>query len=96
MIAALREQLSLLENKATITPEQLANEVQVLYPDILSFSFGQSEEINVKTQEKQKIPVLNVSWRVEPNAVVQLQFTDWMKARLNAQTIKIINEFPKL
>lgn len=96
MIAALREQLSFLENKATITPEQLANEVQVLYPDILSFSFGQSEEINVKTQEKQKIPVLNVSWRVEPNAVVQLQFTDWMKARLNAQTIKIINEFPKL
>lgn len=96
MIAALREQLSFLENKATITPEQLANEVQVLYPDILSFSFGQSEEINVKTQEKQKIPVLNVSWRVEPTAVQQLQFTDWMKARLNAQTIKIINEFPKL
>ena len=96
MIAALREQLSLLENKATITPEQLANEVQVLYPDILSFSFGQSEEINVKTQEKQKIPVLNVSWRVEPTAIEQLQFTDWMKARLNAQTIKIINEFPKL
>lgn len=92
MIAALREQLSLLENKATITPEQLANEVQVLYPDILSFSFGQSEEINVKTQEKQKIPVLNVSWRVEPNAVVQLQFTDWMKARLNTNTIKIVNE----
>lgn len=95
MILVLREQLSTLENKATITPEQIASEVQVLYPEVLSFSFAQSEEINIKTQEKQTIPVVNVSWRVEPTTFEQQKFSNWMKARLNTETIKIVNEISK-
>jgi len=95
LILALRGELSLIQNKAAITPEQLAHEVQVLYPNILSFSVAESEEINVKTQEKQKIPVVSVSWSVEPSSVEQQQFSDWMKARLNTNSIKIVSEISK-
>ena len=91
-ISQLREQLASFETKAKITPEQLAREVQVLYPHVLSFSVAESEEINLKTQQKQTIPVVNLAWSVTPTALEQQQFSDWMKARLNTNTIKIVNE----
>ena len=91
-ISQLREQLASFEAKAKITPEQLAREVQVLYPHVLSFSVAESEEINLKTQQKQTIPVVNLAWSVTPTALEQQQFSDWMKARLNTNTIKIVNE----
>lgn len=91
-ISQLREQLASFETKAKITPEQLAREVQVLYPHVLSFSVAESEEINLKTQQKQTIPVVNIAWSVTPTALEQQQFSDWMKARLNTKTIKIVNE----
>ncbi len=91
-ISQLREQLASFETKAKITPEQLAREVQVLYPHVLSFSVAESEEINLKTQQKQTIPVVNLAWSVTPTALEQQQFSDWMKARLNTKTIKIVNE----
>lgn len=91
-ISQLREQLASFETQAKITPEQLAREVQVLYPHVLSFSVAESEEINMKTQEKQTIPVVNLAWSVTPTALEQQQFSDWMKARLNTNTIKIVNE----
>ena len=58
-ISLLREQLASFETQGKITPEQLAREVQVLYPHVLSFSVAESEEINLKTQQKQTIPVVN-------------------------------------
>jgi hypothetical protein len=82
----------LFETQGKITPEQLAREVQVLYPHVLSFSVAEFEEINMKTQEKQTIPVVNLAWSVTPTALEQQQFSDWMKARLNTNTIKIVNE----
>jgi len=91
-ISQLREQLASFETQAKITPEQLAREVQVLYPHVLSFSVAESEEINLKTQQKQTIPVVNIAWGVTPTALEQQQFSDWMKARLNTNTIKIVNE----
>ncbi|MDD3479782.1 MAG: TIGR00341 family protein [Paludibacteraceae bacterium] len=91
-ISQLREQLASFETKAKITPEQLAREVQVLYPHLLSFSVAESEEINLKTQQKQTIPVVNSTWSVTPTALEQQQFSDWMKARLNTNTIRIVNE----
>ena len=91
-ISQLREQLASFETKAKITPEQLAREVQVLYPHVLSFSVAESEEINLKTQQKQTIPVVNLAWSVTPTALEQQQFSDWMKARLNTNTIRIVNE----
>jgi hypothetical protein len=91
-ISQLREQLASFETKAKITPEQLAREVQVLYPHVLSFSVAESEEINLKTQQKQTIPVVNIAWSVTPTTLEQQQFSDWMKARLNTNTIKIVNE----
>ena len=91
-ISQLREQLASFETQAKITPEQLAREVQVLYPHVLSFSVAESEEINLKTQQKQTIPVVNIAWSVTPTALEQQQFSDWMKARLNTNTIKIVNE----
>ena len=91
-ISQLREQLASFETQAKITPEQLAREVQVLYPHVLSFSVAESEEINLKTQQKQTIPVVNLAWSVTPTALEQQQFSDWMKARLNTNTIKIVNE----
>ena len=91
-ISQLREQLASFETKAKITPEQLAREVQVLYPHVLSFSVAESEEINLKTQQKQTIAVVNSTWSVTPTALEQQQFSDWMKARLNTNTIKIVNE----
>lgn len=91
-ISQLREQLASFETQAKITPEQLAREVQVLYPHVLSFSVAESEEINLKTQQKQTIPVVNIAWSVTPTALEQQQFSDWMKARLNTNTIRIVNE----
>lgn len=91
-ISQLREQLASFETMAKITPEQLAREVQVLYPHVLSFSVAESEEINLKTQQKQTIPVVNIAWSVTPTTLEQQQFSDWMKARLNTNTIKIVNE----
>ena len=91
-ILRLREQIEQLENKSTITPEQLVREVQVLFPSIKSMTFSIADEIDVKTAKKQQIPVVNVAWNESAQATEQQQFELWMKARLDAPQVKIVAE----
>lgn len=91
-ILRLREQIEQLENKSTITPEQLVREVQVLFPSVESMTFSIADEIDVKTAKKQQIPVVNVAWNESAQATEQQQFASWMKARLDAPQVKIVAE----
>lgn len=91
-ILRLREQIEQLENKSTITPEQLVREVQVLFPSIESMTFSIADEIDVKTAKKQQIPVVNVAWNESAQATEKQQFELWMKARLDAPQVKIVAE----
>ncbi|MGN0187113.1 MAG: DUF389 domain-containing protein [Paludibacteraceae bacterium] len=91
-ILRLREQIEQLENKSTITPEQLVREVQVLFPSVESITFSIADEIDVKTATKQQIPVINVAWNESVQPTEQQQFELWMKARLDAPQVKIVAE----
>lgn len=91
-ILRLREQIEQLENKSTITPEQLVREVKVLFPSVESMTFSIADEIDVKTAKKQQIPVVNVAWNKSAQATEQQQFELWMKARLDAPQVKIVAE----
>ncbi|MGN0210798.1 MAG: DUF389 domain-containing protein, partial [Muribaculaceae bacterium] len=91
-ILRLREQIEQLENKSTITPEQLVREVKVLFPSVESMTFSIADEIDVKTAKKQQIPVVNVAWNESAQAAEQQQFESWMKARLDAPQVKIVAE----
>ena len=91
-ILRLREQIEQLENKSTITPEQLVREVKVLFPSVESMTFSIADEIDVKTAKKQQIPVVNVAWNESAQATEQQQFELWMKARLDAPQVKIVAE----
>ncbi|MBQ7388405.1 MAG: DUF389 domain-containing protein [Paludibacteraceae bacterium] len=91
-ILRLREQIERLENKSTITPEQLVREVKVLFPSVESMTFSIADEIDVKTAKKQQIPVVNVAWNESAQATEKQQFELWMKARLDAPQVKIVVE----
>lgn len=91
-ILRLREQIEQLENKSTITPEQLVREVKVLFPSVESMTFSIADEIDVKTAKKQQIPVVNVAWNESVQTTEQQQFELWMKARLDAPQVKIVAE----
>lgn len=91
-ILRLREQIEQLENKSTITPEQLVREVQVLFPSVESMTFSIADEIDVKTAKKQQIPVVNVAWGESVQPAEKQQFELWMKARLDAPQVKIVTE----
>lgn len=91
-ILRLREQIDQLENKSTITPEQLVREVQVLFPSVESMTFSIADEIDVKTAKKQQIPVVNVAWSKSVQSAEKQQFELWLKARLNAPQVKVVAE----
>ena len=91
-ILRLREQIERLENKSTITPEQLVREVQVLFPSVESMTFSIADEIDVKTAKKQHIPVVNVAWSKSVQSAEKQQFELWLKARLNAPQVKVVAE----
>ena len=91
-ILRLREQIERLENKSTITPEQLVREVQVLFPSVESMTFSIADEIDVKTAKKQQIPVVNVAWSQSVQSTEKQQFELWLKARLNAPQVKVVAE----
>ena len=91
-ILRLREQIERLENKSTITPEQLVREVQVLFPSVESMTFSIADEIDVKTAKKQQIPVVNVAWSNSVQSAEKQQFELWLKARLNAPQVKVVAE----
>ena len=91
-ILRLREQIDQLENKSTITPEQLVREVQVLFPSVESMTFSIADEIDVKTAKKQQIPVVNVAWNKSVQSAEKQQFELWLKARLNAPQVKVVAE----
>ena len=91
-ILRLREQIDQLENKSTITPEQLVREVQVLFPSVESMTFSIADEIDVKTAKKQQIPVVNVARSKSVQSAEKQQFELWLKARLNAPQVKVVAE----
>ncbi len=91
-ILRLREQIEQLENKSTITPEQLVREVKVLFPSVESMTFSIADEIDVKTAKKQQIPVVNVAWNESAQPAEKQQFELWLKARLDAPQVKIVAE----
>ena len=90
-IDALHAQIDSLQNQSAITPEQLVREVQVLFPDVLSLTFAQAEEIDTRTQTKRAVPVVNATWRGKQSKQYA-QFETWLRARLNTDDIKIVNQ----
>ncbi len=90
-IDALHAQIDSLQNQSVITPEQLVREVQVLFPDVLSLTFAQAEEIDTRTQTKRTVPVVNATWRAKQSKQYA-QFETWLHARLNTTDIKIVNQ----
>lgn len=90
-IDALHAQIDSLQNQSAITPEQLVCEVQVLFPDVLSLTFAQAEEIDTRTQTKRAVPVVNATWRGKQSKQYA-QFETWLRARLNTTDIKIVNQ----
>ena len=90
-IDALHAQIDSLQNQSAITPEQLVREVQVLFPDVLSLTFAQAEEIDTRTQSKRTVPVVNATWRGKQSKQYA-QFETWLRARLNTTDIKIVNQ----
>ncbi len=90
-IDVLHAQIDSLQNRSIVTPEQLVREVRVLFPDVLSLTLAEAEEIDTRTQVKRIVPTVNATWRSRQTKQYA-QFETWLQARLGTDQIKVVNQ----
>ena len=66
LIQELRRQIRLEQKRSEITTEQLAKEIYVLYPYINDISLSESVKFNLKDNNVDTVPTLNINWSKQP------------------------------
>lgn len=91
IIDQLRGQLSAAQTAETLS-EQLAKEVYTQYPDIQEFAITEMNQVNTKTLECHKTPVVYIQWKNgKTNIAAEQKIASWLKVRLDVDEIKVIH-----
>ncbi len=92
LIDNLRRQILLEQKRAEITTLQLAQELHVLYPHINDVSMAEAVKVDVRSNITDTIPMLNISWAIQPAELEYEQLLNWLKVRLKTDKLEIVSK----
>ena len=72
--------------------EDLANELNAQYPNLISFTIGNATSINVRSSEKKQPVIILGKFKNRINSTEKKKILLWLKARLKEEDIKLILE----
>lgn len=70
---------------------QIAREISVQYPKIERIGFSRLAETRVSQMQTDTIPTILVRWKENPGKAREQQLGEWLKLRLQLDTIQIVN-----
>ena len=92
LIRDLRRQIRMEQKRAEVTTQQLAEELQVLYPHINDVSMAEAVRVDVRNNVTDTIPTLNINWAIQPTEVEYEHLQNWLKVRLKTDKLEIISK----
>lgn len=92
LIRDLRRQIRMEQKRAEVTTQQLAEELQVLYPHINDVSMAEAVRVDVRNNVTDTIPTLNINWAIQPTEVEYEHLQNWLKVRLKTDKLEIVSK----
>ena len=92
LIRDLRRQIRMEQKRAEVTTQQLAQELHVLYPHINDISMAEAVKVDVQNNVTDTIPMLNISWAIQPAELEYEHLQNWLKVRLKTDKLEIISK----
>ena len=92
LIRDLRRQIRMEQKRAEVTTQQLAQELHVLYPHINDISMAEAVKVDVQNNVTDTIPMLNISWAIQPTELEYEHLQNWLKVRLKTDKLEIISK----
>ena len=92
LIRDLRRQIRMEQKRADVTTQQLAEELQVLYPHINDVSMAEAVRVDVRNNVTDTIPTLNINWAIQPTEVEYEHLQNWLKVRLKTDKLEIVSK----
>lgn len=89
-ITALNKNISSLENKYPL--QQIADELSAINPDAVSMSLRDAVIFNTEQRRMDTLPTAIVLFRRAPTRAQQQQIADWLKVRINADTLQLVSD----
>lgn len=93
-----QERIRFLENElvkyklqANIPLSQIAREVQVQYPGVLSIGFNKTYTTHLDKMKTDTIPTFLVNWKTRPNRQQTKKLEEFLKVRMNLTKAEVIN-----
>lgn len=69
---------------------QIAREINVQYPRIERIGFSRLAETRVSEMQTDTIPTILVRWKESPGKIQEQQLADWLKLRLELDTLQLV------
>ncbi len=92
LIFDLRQQIRMEQKRAEVTTQQLAQELHILYPYINDISMAEAVKVDVKNNETDTVPTLNINWIKQPTEAEYDHFQSWLKVRLKTDRLDIVSK----
>lgn len=89
VIQSLQADILSLKNSNEVYVK-IAEEIAVQYPSIVSVSISNMTYTETSTMETTTLPTLYLEWKNKPIAKERTQIINWLKVRLGAEEIKVI------
>lgn len=88
-IDSLQRKLSLFDGYVNVD-KNIAAEMKVLYPNVTSFAFARTIEVNVDSAKLDTLTIALLNFKKEPAVGEQTKIKEWIKARLSANKVNLI------
>lgn len=88
-IDSLQRKLSLFDGYTNVD-KNVAAEMKVLYPNVVSFAFAKSIEVNVDSARLDTLTIALLNFKKVPPMGEQTKIKEWIKARLSAKKVNLI------
>lgn len=92
LIFDLRQQIRMEQKRAEVTTQQLAQELHILYPYINDISMAEAVKVDVKNNETDTVPTLNINWIKQPTEAESDHLQSWLKVRLKTDRLDIVSK----
>lgn len=89
VIHQMEKDISFQKNMEGSYP-QIAKEISIQFPFIKNFSIANTVQVEVQTQQTITKPTLYISYTEEPSVEQRKHFIDWIKVRLEADDLNIV------
>ena len=90
-IYILKAQLEDSRNPDEITVNQMAMEMNSLFPTIEALTMSQAVKVDIKTQKTDTVPTVTIRWKEQPTEDVATNIRHWLKIRLKTEQVDLVN-----